>query len=779
MTTRVAFTTLLMAASCSLTTLPMMAAATAVGQAPARAPDSATANVSDAAPVLVSSSDWQRMAEQGKQSPLFAEEQARVTEALRDAMKAGINVPLPKDPGGGFTHEQHKRNYKAIEAAGTLYRLTGDRAYADFARDMLLEYAKLYPTLGRHPAGRGDKSGAGKLFWQTLNDSVWLVYAIQGYDAIRDTLNADDRRTIDEQVFRRMARFLSEETPKIFDQIHNHATWATASVGMTGYVLRDRKLVDVALRGLKRDGTFGFVRQVDLLFSPDGYYEEGPYYQRYALEPFMRFAQVISRNDPAERIFQRRDGVLLKAVDALVQSSYGGYFFPLNDAMPDKGLDTGELVAGIAITYAQTGDDRLLGIARQQGRTTLSPEGLAVSDALQAGKTKPFGFRPTLLRDGPDGTQGALAILRMNGENGQALVMKNTMQGMGHGHFDKLNWLFYDNGNAVVGDYGAARFLNIEAKSGGVYLPENDSWAQQTIAHNTLVVNGRSQFDNNWKVAEKHWPTPLLFDIGNNTQVASARMQDAYEGVTFTRTMALASHPALPQPVVIDLLRVQGKTPAQLDLPLHFNGHVMTVGFEAQRYPNERPVLGTGNGYQHLWVDAMSAPGTDTRTLAWLLDGRFYTYRFAASAPSRAILAESGANDPDFNLRREPALIQRIEGARDATFFSVLEPHGRYDGTAETVQGSSSRITAINHVRGADADVVVLSLVGGQRLVLGIADDTAPTRKHQVVVEGRTLRWTGGYARLDDAADQASPGRTSLEHHKAPIRRDRLQEAAP
>jgi hypothetical protein len=94
-------------------------------------------------------------------------------------------------------------------------------------------------------------------------------------------------------------------------------------------------------------------------------------------------------------------------------------------------------------------------------------------------------------------------------------------------------------------------------------------------------------------------------------------------------------------------------------------------------------VLGKDNGYQHLWLDARSKPGSEPRSLAWLLDGRFYTYRFGSSAPAQALLVESGANDPEFNLRREPALLQRVDGQKDVTFFSVLEPHGEYNGTAE------------------------------------------------------------------------------------------------
>ncbi|WP_447591474.1 oligoalginate lyase [Stenotrophomonas rhizophila] len=735
---------LLLAASFSAAALPAVAAAPAATQQPASA---------GSAPVLVTAAQWQQMRSDGTRYPVFTKEQQRAERLVRGMIKAGIDVPVPKDKGGGYTHEQHKRNYQAIQAAGALYRLTGDKVYANYARDLLLGYAKLYPGLGAHPQGRGQIPG--RLFWQTLNDSVWLVSAVQGYDAIRDSLSAADRKTIDDNVFRPMADFLSG-TPENFDKIHNHATWAVAAVGMTGYVLRDPTYVDKALKGSKRDGSAGFLKQVDQLFSPDGYYEEGPYYQRYALAPFILFANAIERNDPQQGIFKRRDGVLLKAVDALVQSSYGGYFFPINDAILDKGLDTEELVAGIDIAYARTTDARLLSVAKAQKRVLLSPEGLQVAQALAQDKATPFAFVPTLLRDGPDGTEGALAILRMGGENGQALVMKNTKQGMGHGHFDKLNWLFYDNGQRVVTDYGAARFLNIEAKAGGIYLPENNSWARQTIAHNTLVVNEQSHFGGDWKKGQPLAPTPLLFATRDDTQIASARMDSAYDGVSFTRTQLLLAHPSLGEPVVLDLLRVNGSKAARYDLPLHFNGHIMDVGFKSQSAVTSRPVLGKANGYQHVWVDVSSEPSSEARSLTWLLDGRFYTYRFASTAPSRALVGESGANDPSFNLRREPMLLQRVDGQAATTFYGVLEPHGQYDGTAETVRGANSRIDAIAHYRGKDADVLVLDLAGGKRVAVGIADEPDKPGSHEVSGGGQSWRWDGGWKRFDSSTGKDS-----------------------
>ena len=92
------------------------------------------------------------------------------------------DIPYPQDAGGGYSHEQHKRNPVTMLNAGILYQLTGDVAYAGLVRDMLRAYAQMYPALGDHP--KKGKQSPGKLFWQSLNESVWLLTTIQGYDAI-------------------------------------------------------------------------------------------------------------------------------------------------------------------------------------------------------------------------------------------------------------------------------------------------------------------------------------------------------------------------------------------------------------------------------------------------------------------------------------------------------------------------------------------------------------------------------------------------------------------
>jgi hypothetical protein len=692
---------------------------------------------------------------QSSGAPLFAKEVDRSKAFVSMMMDAGVIVPTPKDPGGGYTHEQHKQNYKAIYLGGQLFQLTGEQKYADYVRELLLAYATLYPTLGEHPA-RKNSQGSGRIFWQVLNDAMWMVHSIQGYEAIRSSLSKADRKDIDDNLFRKAAAFLSTGSAVTFSKIHNHATWSTAGVGMTGYVLGDRELVDIALLGLDKSGETGFLRQSELLFSPDGYYTEGPYYQRFALKPFVVFAGAIEKNDPARQIFEHRDGILLKALRTTIQLTYDGYFFPFNDAIRDKSLNTDELYHGVAIAYRKTRDPALLSIANWQGRTVLSDDGKLVAADLAAGKAVPFPFQSLLLSDGPDGDQGAVAILRKgDSTSGQALVAKNSSQGMGHGHFDKLSWQYYDNGHEIVSDYGAARFLNIEAKQGGRYLPENESWAKQTIAHNTLVVDEKSHLDGDAKAADKIAPEQLYFSDEAGSQISSAKMSGAYPGVEFTRTLALLELDGLSQPLVADIMRVKGEGRHQYDMPLHYNGHIMRVGFDIQSNVAGRPILGSDNGYQHIWVDAKGKPNDAEKAfVTWIKDDRFYTSRWIPQAGSEAILAESGANDPNFNLRREPMIIQRIKAERGVVFASVLEAHGRYDGAAERTTASDSQIKSIRHERSGGSDLLLIETLAGAKSLLAISYNSDPEKTHTASIGGTQVSWRGfaTHIKLTEAA---------------------------
>jgi oligo-alginate lyase len=243
---------------------------------------------------------------------------------------------------------------------------------------------------------------------------------------------------------------------------------------------------------------------------------------------------------------------------------------------------------------------------------------------------------------------------------------------------------------------------------------------------------------------------PLVCESKDDIQIVAARMDGAYPDVRFTRTLAVLKHPDFEQAIVVDLLKGSGKSPAQYDLPLHYRGHITEVGFPVKSHVTTRPVLGAKNGYQHLWVDATGGSPDSPAHLTWLLKDRFYTYRFIPPSGSTLILAESGAQDPHFNLRREPVLIQRMRGAREATFVGVLEPHGKYDGAAETTQGEPSRIVALENAALDDADVIRIATTAKHHIALAVSQDADAAKAHRVTAFGRTYEWKGYYARFDD-----------------------------
>ena len=699
-----------------------------------------------AADLLLSAGEAVEMrAELGKH-PLFDAVFESARAQMEEALSVPIDVPVPAD-AAAYTHERHKRNYVEMHLAGILYQVTGEDRYAVFIREHLRRYADLYPAIGSHPAAR--RPGSGRLFWQTLNEAVWLVHASQAYCAVRDTMPAAERTRIEENLFRPMARYLSEERHEEFDRIHNHATWATTAVGMIGYAMGDETLVKKALHGSRMDGSAGWLRQLDELISPDGLYVEGPYYARYALWPFFIFAEVIERNSPFSQVFSRSGGRLAKAATAMIQQSYvNGEFLPLNDALKEKTLHSPDAILVLNIAYARCGrDPALLSVAKRQGAVTLTPAGLQVARALGANPDPPpFPYGSVEFRDGPNGERGGLGLLRSGSGRDEFLAaLKYTSLGMGHGHFDKLSLAVYDQGLELLPDYGAVRFLNIEQKMGGRYLPENKSYASQTVAHNTVTVDGRSNYGGDYNAAEDAHSLRHFFNADDpDFQVVSARDGTAYPDVLMQRTVAMIRDPRLAHPVLVDIFRLVSKDEHQYDYPVHYAGRFLATNVDYKPFTDSRRPLGDGHGYEHLWVEAAGRGSQPVTTFTWLNGRRFYTVTTATPSGGQVFFTRTGANDPKFNLRPETAMILRTRAASHV-FASVIEPHGFWNPTEEFTVGNFPTVRSVT-VLSTTEDGTVVRVAGSEGLAWTLMISNRPTDFGAHTVrddEGKAFTWTG------------------------------------
>ncbi|MBU2938244.1 heparinase II/III family protein [Lacinutrix sp. C3R15] len=698
--------------------------------------------------------------------PVFDATLAATQKEVDLAIKAGIDVPIPKDMAGGYTHSQHTANYKNMQKAGVLFQLLGDEKYAIYVRDMLLEYAKMYPTLGRHPQERS--YARGKFFWQCLNDSNWLTYTSQAYDCIYNWLPKEQSDYLNKNLFKPYADFLSIETPKYFNRIHNHSTWGNVSVGMIGLVMEDEELVNRALYGLKnvdidtdaldndggyiydKDGKAGFLANLDSPFSPDGFYTEGPYYQRYAMYPFMIFAEALQNKKPELKIFEYKDAVLLKAVDALLNlTDADGEFFPLNDGQKGMSYFTASLVSVVDIAYYY-GDKKseLLSVAKAQNQVQLDASGLEVAIGLRDKKEKPFLKKSMELSDGAKGDEGAVGILRYNNDaNTTALVMKYTGQGLSHGHYDKLSFSLYENGEEVLQDYGLSRFVNVEQKNGGGYLKENKTFAKQTIAHNTITQNETSHFNNDFEIGSNNHSEKYLFDASNpEVQIMSAKETNAYPGTNFHRTMLLVKDAAHDKPFVIDIFKVTAEKANQYDLPYYYFGQIIATSFKTEATKSLTP-LGTKNGYQHLWKETESKAKADNIQFTWLNNRKFYSLTSATSNEDAIILARIGANDPEFNLRRDPSIILRKKNTKATVFASIIEPHGNYNPISEKANNAYSSFKSIKVlIDNVKYTALELQLKSGVSKVFILANNNASKEaKHTLKINDKNYEWSGSY----------------------------------
>ena len=706
----------------------------------------------------------ERMRDNLGEVPLFDKSLATVKQEVDAEIAMGIDTPIPKDLSGGYTHQRHKQNFFIAQKAGVLYQVLEDEKYAKYIRDMLFQYEAMYKDLPLHPQERS--YSRGKLFWQCLNDSNWLVYMSQAYDAIYDYLSADERKTLEDNLFRPFADFISLENPQFFNRVHNHSTWGIAAVGMIGLVMNDEELIQRALYGIEDDGLEvggkdndggtikvegqrkGFFANLEEPFSPDGYYTEGPYYQRYAMYPFLILALAMENNRPDLKVLQHKDNVLLKGINALLNlSDADGEFFPLNDAQKGMSYKKASLVTAVDLAYFYgEKDPRLLSVVEKQGEVLLQESGLEAAIDIRDGKAVPFVKSSVNLSDGPNGEQGGVGILRYGNED-LTLVFKYAAQGLSHGHYDKLSFSLYEKGEEVLQDYGLARFVNIGQKGGGNYLKENTTWAKTTIAHNTLSINGTKHFDGEYDVASQHHSELFTFNAeDDNVKVVSATEENAYPGTLMHRTMAVIKDENFEKPFVLDILRVDTDKKNRYDLPFYYMGQIIDKNFTHES-PTTLSPFGEDNGYQHLFVEGKGNASEGNTKFQWLQHGKYYTLTTVTNAEDEVYLTRIGASDPDFNLRRDAAITLRRNDTQDTLFVSVVEPHGSYSPVSESSINSRSSIKNLEVVLDSNAytGVRITDVKGGAQLFIIANSNNDSSAKHKIDINSESFSWVGPF----------------------------------
>ncbi|HOS44337.1 MAG TPA: heparinase II/III family protein, partial [Armatimonadota bacterium] len=374
---------------------------------------------------------------------------------------------------------------------------------------------------------------------QHLDEAFAAIRLARAYDLVATAIPDADRAIIERgalgdpvREIRRLQGFVGAK--------NNHQTWFNAAYAAVSVAIGDEALIRDSV-----DGPAGLRWQLTASVTDDGLWYEGTMaYQRYTMQAIMEHLDALKRVG-----ITLADDVRLKSLwtGPLNLAYPNGQFPVINDSDPAS-LDGWKDV--FRWGYGYFGDPLLALYAGIPADGARKPELKSVNLA---------GLGIAVLRGGTP-------------ENPICAMLDYGQHGDHHGHPDKLNIVVYAQGREWLLDPGRLTYS----------VPEYESWARTTVAHNTVVINGANQQPDTGRL--------LHFETTPGYAAAFAISTGAYPGYTLKRFLILADD------LLFDIFAVEGKKSAQIDWFIHGRGAITSPVALTER----RARLGEKAGYQHL-----------------------------------------------------------------------------------------------------------------------------------------------------------------------------------
>ena len=536
----------------------------------------------------------------------------------------------------------NNRLSEVAQQLALLWRLEGKEQHRRRVAEILKDYARRYAAYGTF-VREGENPGVAT--YTTLDESVWILPIAWAFDTVRESLPFPEAKTIAEKLLVPAAEHLVNNH---FQAIHNFTCWHNAAIGTIGFILNREDLIDFAIRG-----KFGFEAQLRDGVLNDGLWFEGSFsYHFYTLSALLALAKAGLYRRELEL---HRRPQLRAMLTAPIQCAYPDGSLPAtNDCWYFTSL-TGEVCHGVPpaasfyeVGYAWYGDPLFAHVLnldyQQQARDTLDVL-LYGTEAIPPVQIFPQSSINLL--------QSGYAILRSSkkdegSEDGQCLFLKYGPHGEAHGHPDKLNLLLSAYGQRLSPDLGTPGY--------GFDLLE--SWYRQTICHNTVTIDGRSQPPAAGQLE--------VFRSEGPIQIADAKVGwqgEGYEGVAMRRALLARSD------YFLDIFWVQCSQIRQIDWIYHNLGtHQTSLG--ASIHPLVEMDGYRSGGYDNISGLQNSRTDADFVSTWRVADVRLNLY-MAGSPDTEVFLGQAPGNPPSQSW---PMLLNRRKTA-ETVYLSVFHPH--------------------------------------------------------------------------------------------------------
>ena len=479
--------------------------------------------------------------------------------------------------GPGYTYM--KGVARAAKDLGLVYQLTQDRKYAQAARDRLVVSAE------RFPKGNLCRGGYGYTTGYALHN------AAIGYDFIHDSevLTPDDRSKI-ESMLREGYQGMSGHGDVM--GINNRGAVCMGAMASIAFCLQDRELIEWVV-----NGPYGFNYHMHEGVGDDGIWTEGISYG------FMAMGQIFDWYCGYMAVAEgaHRAGIDLyshprfkRLLDAPLEYAYPDFSLPANGHCGYGASLLGQQEARRYIkSWIRLRDPRYLWV---------------ISEGLKVHNWLPLGYLGDLFvlsggldaefSPGPAPTLGSAlfpqighAILRAGqGEDATAVLLDYGAFGS-HGNPDKMSISLYAHEHQLSPD-GIT----------GYWWPTTFMYECQTIGHNTIVVDDKTQFPTAGKTLNAWLPAPAI-------TIVDAQDDEAYVGVKMRRTLALSDR------YLLDLFTVASDQVHRYDWAYHNFGALKTT----PKLTPKAGTLGVTDGYQCI-TGVRRGEAADTWSAEWDLN---------------------------------------------------------------------------------------------------------------------------------------------------------------
>jgi hypothetical protein len=440
-----------------------------------------------------------------------------------DHILTGDPTKATLDFDGNVISAMHDALAHEVIDHGLVYQMTGDLRHARRAREILMAYADRYLSYPLHD-NQGQPGRGGHVASQSLTEATWLIAITQGADLVWATLSDEDRKAIAGKL---LMPALNEVIIPHPLGIHNIQCRLNSAIGLVGFLLRDQKLISLAI-----DGPVGYRAQLAKGVLGDGMWAEGSSgYHFFTISALWPLAE-------AARHY---------GIDLYTSQFRAMFDGPLSLAMPDMSLPNFN-DSGI-VPLADQADIYELALARFHNPAygeILAPSSRSGRMALLFGETNLPPATPIELASHNSPASGYAMLQSGSGTEATWLCVKYGAHGGGHGHPDKNHFILYARGRVLAPDAGTHAYGS----------PLHMGWDKTTLAHNTLIADETSQSPARGEC--------LAFGSEHGVDYSVTDAGPIYPGVRFDRTVAMVSKELI---VVVD--QIDATAPHTFDLAYH------------------------------------------------------------------------------------------------------------------------------------------------------------------------------------------------------------------